>query len=119
MGQSVSPDREGVEGGNPVAAMSSRHLLTVEAHLPGEDRPMGRLHGIYRAVVVNAADPLRRSRVQVRVKDVLGTGVAWALPCVPVGSRAVPKVGAGIWVMFEGGDPDHPVWMGVLRAVPP
>ena len=78
---------------------------------------MGKFHGIYRAVVVNAADPLRTSRIQVRVPDVLGTGVAWALPCLPVGSRAVPKVGAGVWVMFEAGDPDYPVWMGVLRAV--
>lgn len=77
---------------------------------------MGTFLGIYRAVVVNAVDPSRRSRVQVRVPDVLGTDVAWALPCVPVGSRAVPKVGAGIWVMFEAGDPDDPVWMGVLRA---
>jgi hypothetical protein len=62
---------------------------------------MGTFHGIYRAVVVNAADPLRRSRLQVRV-DVLGTGVAWALPCLPVGSRAVPKVGAEATCVSRG-----------------
>jgi hypothetical protein len=28
--------------------------------------------------------------------------------------RKVPRVGQTIWVMFEAGDPDHPVWMGVL-----
>lgn len=24
-----------------------------------------------------------------------------------------PKVGTGMWVTFEGGDIDHPIWMGV------
>ena len=55
---------------------------------------MGTFHGIYRAAVVKTADPLRSSRVQVQVPDVLGTNVEWALPCLPVGSRAVPKVTA-------------------------
>jgi len=27
--------------------------------------------------------------------------------------RAVPVVGQQIWVMFEGGDPEYPVWIGV------
>lgn len=26
----------------------------------------------------------------------------------------VPKVGDGVWVMFEAGDPDLPVWLGVF-----
>jgi hypothetical protein len=26
----------------------------------------------------------------------------------------VPKIKEGVWVMFEGGDPDYPVWMGVF-----
>jgi hypothetical protein len=26
----------------------------------------------------------------------------------------VPKVGQAVWIMFEAGDPDHPVWLGVL-----
>jgi hypothetical protein len=25
----------------------------------------------------------------------------------------VPAVNQGVWVMFEAGDPDYPVWMGV------
>lgn len=27
--------------------------------------------------------------------------------------RLVPKLGQKVWVMFEGGDPNFPVWMGV------
>lgn len=27
--------------------------------------------------------------------------------------RLVPKIGQKVWVMFEGGDPNFPVWMGV------
>jgi hypothetical protein len=70
---------------------------------------MGTFHGIYRAVVVNAAIRSAEVACKFEVPDVLGTGAAWALPCVPVGSRAVPKVGAGIWVMFEGGDTQDPI----------
>ena len=39
------------------------------------------------------------------------------MPCVPyagsgVGFFAVPPVGANVWVEFEGGDPDYPIWSG-------
>jgi len=28
--------------------------------------------------------------------------------------RTVPDLKQGVWVMFEGGDPNHPVWLGVF-----
>ena len=28
--------------------------------------------------------------------------------------RSIPEVGSGVWVMFEGGDPNFPVWLGVF-----
>ena len=39
------------------------------------------------------------------------------MPCLPVGGIqmgvfAVPLIGAGVWVEFEHGDPDHPIWTG-------
>jgi hypothetical protein len=29
-----------------------------------------------------------------------------------MGVYLVPPIGAGIWVEFEHGDPDHPIWVG-------
>ncbi len=29
-----------------------------------------------------------------------------------MGFFAVPKVGAGVWIEFEHGDPDYPIWSG-------
>lgn len=74
--------------------------------------------GKYRGEVVLAFDPLGLGRVQVSVPDVLGDGkLAWAMPCLPgagpkVGFFAIPPVGAGVWVEFERGDPDFPIWSG-------
>ena len=48
----------------------------------------------------------------------LGDGkMAWAMPCLPgagpsVGLFMVPPVGAKVWVEFERGDPDYPIWVG-------
>lgn len=57
-------------------------------------------------------------RVQVSVPAVLGDGsLSWAMPCVPfagsgVGFFMIPPSGANVWVEFEGGDPDYPIWSG-------
>lgn len=79
---------------------------------------MSEFYGKYRGKVENNVDPLQQGRVQVSVPAVLGDGrLSWALPCVPyagsqVGFFAVPPVGANLWVEFEAGDPDHPIWSG-------
>ena len=71
--------------------------------------------GIYRAVVTDDNDPEKLRRLKVRVPAVYGDGdSSWASACVPAGSRRQPKVGSGVWVMFEGGDPARPVWIGVV-----
>lgn len=72
---------------------------------------MAQLFGIYRAVVVSAADPAGQRRLLVSVPEVLGTAV-WALPCVPAGSRAMPRAGTFVWVQFEAGNATRPVWIG-------
>nr|HMP43165.1 phage baseplate assembly protein V [Roseiflexaceae bacterium] len=79
---------------------------------------MSQFFGKYRGKVEQNVDPLQIGRVQVRVPAVLGEGrMSWAMPCVPyagpgVGMFAIPPVGASVWVEFEGGDPDYPIWSG-------
>jgi hypothetical protein len=77
-----------------------------------------RYYGIYRGTVVNNVDLMQTGRIMVTVPDVGGiTPSTPAMPCVPfagkqMGAFMVPQVGAGVWVQFEGGDPDKPVWTG-------
>jgi uncharacterized protein involved in type VI secretion and phage assembly len=78
----------------------------------------GRFYGKYRGTVSNNVDPERKGRIQAEVPDVLGSSPSsWALPCVPFagtqsGFFVVPTVGAGVWIEFEQGDPDYPIWVG-------
>ncbi len=79
---------------------------------------MRQFWGKYRGKVTSSKDELNLGRVQVEVPAVLGPGRAsWALPCTPyagkdIGFFTVPPVGTNIWVEFEGGDPDYPIWSG-------
>ena len=80
-----------------------------------KDRPY---LGKFRGTVVNNVDPMLIGRIMVQVPAVLGPGVSsWAMPCVPsaginAGILAVPLPGSGVWVEFEQGDPDYPIWVG-------
>jgi hypothetical protein len=68
--------------------------------------------GIYRGTVMNTADPLMKGRLQINVAS-QASGAGWADPCRDWQSTAAPPIGTQVWVMFEGGDPARPVWMGV------
>jgi hypothetical protein len=74
--------------------------------------------GKYRGKVAANADPTMLGRLQVTCPAVLGDGrMSWAMPCVPyagpgVGLFVLPPLGANVWVEFEGGDPDYPIWAG-------
>lgn len=77
-----------------------------------------RFYGKYRGLVVENVDPEQIGRVMVQVPDVLGAiPSSWAMPCVPAaGTQAgcfiVPPIGSQVWIEFEQGDPDYPIWVG-------
>ena len=155
-----------------------------------------KFYGIYRGICMDNADPLDKSRIKVKVPQVLGQSISdWAWPCLPITSnadhpdhlphlasevaallnthathsttitsgaasagtahthsvvvslshaahsgnsgqlnhdhadstdllevngtdhtphRTIPNLEQGVWVMFEGGDPNFPIWMGVF-----
>jgi Type VI secretion system/phage-baseplate injector OB domain len=81
----------------------------------------GKYWGKYRGTVVNNIDPLQRGRLTCLVPDVLAmVPSTWAEACAPLagptgppmGVYMVPPKGAGVWVEFEHGDPNFPIWVG-------
>ena len=85
-----------------------------------------RFYGKYRGFVVDNMDPKRLGRLTLRVPSVLGSDVVtgWAMPCVPYGGQenqgflCIPEVGAGVWVEFEEGDLEFPIWVGTFWSEP-
>jgi len=77
-----------------------------------------RYYGKYRGTVINNIDPEQRGRIMAFVPDVLGIiPSSWALPCAPIAGKQegvfmVPQIGAKVWIEFEQGDPDYPIWVG-------
>ena len=74
--------------------------------------------GKYRGLVTDNRDPEQMGRIRAKVPDVLGEAeTSWAMPCVTlplsddVGS-ALPAIGANVWIEFEQGEPDYPIWSG-------
>jgi uncharacterized protein involved in type VI secretion and phage assembly len=94
----------------------------------GMDGDYSPLYGKYRGVVTDNNDPNGLGCLRVKVQDVLGDQESgWALPALPytgdgVGLYLIPPVDAFVWVEFEHGDPDYPIWTGSFwlsqRAVP-
>ena len=95
----------------------------------GFERIFRRYYGIYRGLVVDASDPEKRGRVRVLVpaigqqspEDVPDN--LWALPCMPglsVGAEdgqmhglfSPPNVDDQVWVQFEHGMTDNPIYVG-------
>lgn len=81
----------------------------------------GPYNGQYRGTVVNNLDPDQRGRLMIMIPDVLGSiPSSWAEPSLPLagptgppmGMFVVPPIGTGVWVQFESGDPNKPIWVG-------
>lgn len=91
----------------------------------------GHLCGLWRGICEENRDPLTLGRVKVRIFEIHGDEEAiakedlpWANACVSAGGGSdygvfdVPEIGASVWVIFEQGDTEHPVWVGCWIANP-
>ena len=82
------------------------------------DNGENHFYGVYRGTVLNNIDPMQKGRLMVQVPDVTTLlPSTWAMPCVPfagiqAGAYVLPMIGSGVWVQFEQGNPDYPVWLG-------
>ena len=110
-------------GSGTVPAVADEVLIQFEGgdtdhavwHSEGAAAPApARFPGVYRATVLDNQDPTQSHRLQVQVPEVLANESAWAIPSPSLGSAPeIPAVGTGVWVQFDGGDPDHAEWTGV------
>lgn len=78
--------------------------------------------GKYRGIVTDVDDPSNQCRIRATVPAVLGEqACGWALPAAPFGGDGhgmvmLPKVGSGVWIEFEAGRLDNPIWSGAWWA---
>lgn len=91
----------------------------------GELKSKGkRFYGKYRGMVIDNVDPMRIGRITASVADVYGELVSgWALPALPAASLesgiyALPAIGSSVWIEFEQGNPEYPIWSGGFWLLP-
>lgn len=76
----------------------------------------GRFYSIYTGIVDDNDDPLQMHRLKVSIPSVMGGITQWAIAKDWPGSfnsgvkLLTPKVGDLVYVVFEFGNPDKPLW---------
>jgi uncharacterized protein involved in type VI secretion and phage assembly len=85
------------------------------------ERVEGRYFGKYRGKVTDNNDPDNLGRIKAKVPRLLGDEeTGWALPAFPYGGQsdqgffAMPEAEADVWIEFEEGDLNYPVWSGTF-----
>lgn len=68
---------------------------------------------IYRAIVADNRDPAQQGRLKVMIPATSGSSISdWIWPILSSWSLDLPNAGDQVWVAFENGDRDVPVWLG-------
>lgn len=74
-------------------------------------------NGVYRAIVRDVRDPASEGRIKVAIPAISGDSPSdWIYPVVNCGYFVTPKAGDQVWVLFEAGDEDNPVWLGATKT---
>jgi hypothetical protein len=79
--------------------------------------PERKYWGKFRGKVIDTVDPLIGGRLLCTVAALPEMTLNWAMPAVPYASMgqgffALPIIGSDVWIEFEQGDPDKPIWSG-------
>ena len=76
------------------------------------------ISGLFRGICVDNKDPDGVGRIRVQVPQVLGQYASgWAFPAWSFHDLTIwpqdrlPKVGDGVWIMFESTSPDKMIWV--------
>jgi hypothetical protein len=78
-----------------------------------------RLQGIYRGVVIDNRDPLHLRRLKVKVQSTSFNSDSvtnWIWPVIS--TKRPPAIGTGVYILYVGGDPEYPVWIGEFSKEP-
>lgn len=71
------------------------------------------IFGKRKGICTKNQDPEGLLRIKVRVPGLFDEELEeWALPSLPPGVNTTPEIGQGVWVEFEAGDENAPIWTG-------
>lgn len=75
-------------------------------------------YGKFRGTVTSIDDPQKMGRLKANVPSINGSyETGWCLPCFPYAGddhccQLMPHVGDVVWIEFERGDLEYPIWVG-------
>lgn len=109
------------------------YMPSVEKLKADQDDGRSPITGVYRARVESNLDPLKLGRIKVRVPQLHGVSgetalsndaLPWAFPVTATGtgynhgSLLVPETGDYVFILFENGDRNSPVYLGGCYGIP-
>jgi hypothetical protein len=86
------------------------------------ERPL--LYGKYRGIVTDISDPRGICRIRAKVPTVYGDMESpWANPSLPfadkdIAIKHIPPLGSFVWIEFENGDSNLPIWTECYYSTP-